>query len=421
MLSIVYGVSIIDRSLLSILQTPVKTQLGLADTELGLLTGLAFALFYATLAIPIARVADRRSRMHVLVAALALWSVMTIGSGAATSFFMLLLCRMGVGVGEAGSYPPAASILADYFGKAERGTVLGLFGLAVPIGTALGLFIGGWLNDLYGWRAAFLAVGLLGLLVAPVALFTVREPRRGMADTREEALDDAKSASFLQVLRIIWRLRSLRYLIVANMFCTFVYCAYQSWQPPFYHRYFALSTSHIATTLGFLSLASVVGTFGGGMLSDRLGRRDPRWYVWILAAASTLLLPAALFQLTTPSLTASWAAAVIPATLILAFVGPTIATCQTLVLPHMRATTASVSLLLTNLFGLGLGPLFVGATSDLLAPIPRVGHNSLRVAFVAALLFEVVAIWAYFMSGRALPKDLTRDRSLDFSQRGEAR
>jgi len=414
-LGVLYAVSTMDRSLLTILQQPIKEELGLSDSQLGSLTGLAFAAFYATLAIPIARFADRSNRMLVTCAALTLWSVMTAGCGVAGGFITLLVFRMGVGVGEAGGYPPAASILSDYFPSGRRATALALFGLGAPIGSTVGLFTAGWLNELWGWRGAFFLAGGVGLVLAPILLFTVREPRRGASDVGTEASPNAQSASLLECAKVLWRLKTIRYLYLANMCHGFAVYANSSWAPPFYIRVFHMPTARVAVWLGLLSILGALGTFLGGFLADRLGKRDPRWRIWMLAIASSIVIPAAMGQYLSESVAASLAAAALLYLLLTFFVGPTIAMGQTLVLPHMRATTAAIMLMMYNVFGLGLGPLTVGVLSDVLTQRFGLGTDGLRYAVVTAMCIEALAVTLYIVSGRHLLIDMARDRSRDFS------
>ena len=414
-LALVYAVNVMDRALVNILQEEIKHDLGLTDSQLGMLTGLAFAAFYATLAVPIARFADRSNRVFLLCACLALWSLMTAGCGIAMGFVTLLLFRMGVGVGEAGGYPPSAAAISDYFRKERRATALAIFGLGAPLGGTLGLFAAGWLHDLVGWRGAFIAAGAFGLLLAPFILFTVREPQRGVSDDPEDAVGGSTPPSLLQVAGVLWRLKTIRYLYLANMFHGFALYAHGAWAPPFYARSFGMETSQVAYWLGFLSIFGAIGTFAGGVLADRLGKRDPRWRIWILALASTLMVPFAIAQFLAPTWILSLAFAVVPALLLTFFVAPTIAMGQTLVLPHMRATTAAIMLMMYNIFGLGLGPLVVGMLSDFLVKNLGMGPESLRYAVIAGMLVEVITVGFYLLSARALPRDLARDRNQDFA------
>ena len=415
-LAVVYAFNVIDRNFLSLLQEPIKKELHLSDAQLGSLTGLAFAVFYATLAIPIARIADRSSRKVVVSVAIGLWSLMTAVSGMATSYIMLLLARMGVGVGEAGGYPPSASILADYFGRDRRATALAIFGIGAPIGGMLGLFLGGWLNGLFGWRLAFIIIGAAGMLIAPIILLTVREPRRGSADIGNDALDDASRAGILDVAKVLWRLKAYRFLLAANMMHGFALYAYSAWTPPFYSRVFHLPTDKIGLYLGILAGVGGLGTYMGGVLSDRLGRKDPRWYVWVPGVAAALALPTAIIQFMAGNLQLSLAMAIFPSFFLYVFVGPTIAIGQSMVLPHMRATTSAITLMTYNIFGLGLGPFMVGLLSDYLRQHTGLGVESLRFAIPAAVLLEAVAAVFYFFSGRLLEGNLERDRRKDFAK-----
>lgn len=412
-LALVYAINVMDRALVTILQVPIKQELGLSDAQLGLLTGLAFAVFYATLAIPIARFADRSNRVAVVCACLALWSLMTAGCGVAMGFVTLLLFRMGVGVGEAGGYPPSASVLSDYFSRHKRATALAIFGLGAPVGHTLGLFAGGWLNDAYGWRNAFIIAGVAGLALAPIIFFTVKEPQRGVSDDADEqSAHGAPAANLREVATVLWRLKTIRFLYVANMCHAFAIYAYQSWLPPFYVRIFDLSTGTVANWLGLLSIAGATGTFLGGMISDRLGRRDPRWYLWSLAAAGIIITPAAIIQFLATDLSTSLWLALVPSVLLHFYVGPTIATGQSLVQPQMRATSAAFMLMLFNIFGLGLGPFFVGALSDAFGA--TMGEDGLRYALVVGVLIELVAVCFWILAGRHFASDMARDRTLDF-------
>jgi len=196
LLVVVYTFNFIDRQILSILIEPIKLELGLNDTQMGLLTGFAFALFYATLGIPIARYADRANRRNLIAAALGVWSIMTAVSGLAGNFWHLLIARIGVGVGEAGCSPPAHSIIADYFPAEKRATALGIYSLGIPVGIMFGLFAGGWINEYFGWRIAFFVVGIPGLVLAVIVRFTMREPERGMAEGRVAAAAQQRNPAF---------------------------------------------------------------------------------------------------------------------------------------------------------------------------------------------------------------------------------
>jgi predicted MFS family arabinose efflux permease len=410
-LSVAYACNVMDRSLMSILQEPIKRELGLSDTMLGTLNGLAFAIFYGTLTLPIGRFADRNNRVAVLCGSLLIWCLATAACGLAGGFLSLLIFRMLVGFGEAGGHPPSAAVISDYFPPAKRATAISTYGLGVPVGSMLGILAAGWLNEAIGWRATFFVIGLGGALVAPLIWFTVVEPKRGAAEASGAASSE-EHPPFGTTLRSIWRLKSLRYLLAANMVHGFTQYAYTSWVPPFYMRSFGFESGDVASRLSLLGLCGVAGTYLGGVLADRLGRRDIRWQVWIIAIASLLTVPLAIGQFLAPTAGMSLLFAIGPYFLLTLYVGPVIGASQTLVRPEIRAVTAGVMLMTFNLFGLGLGPFITGMLSDWFAP--QFGIHSLRHALVIVVLVELVTALLYVISARSLRADLDRDRSLDF-------
>ena len=417
-LALVLAFNVMDRHLIALLQEQIKAELLLDDLQLGLLTGLSFAVFYGTLALPLARLADRHNRMRLLSMCLFLWSAMTMACGMAVGFVSLMLARIGVGVGEAGGYPTSASVLSDYFPKERRGTALAIFGLGAPLGASAGLFLGGYLSDLVGWRNTFLIIGLAGVLMAPLVLLTIREPKRGAGESHRAGVDlEAAPPPFLDTMKHLWRIRSIRYLFTANIFHGIVLYSYVAWSPSFYIRVFDVSTTDVSVWLGLLSLGTAAGTSVGGVLYDWAGRRDIRWQLWLLACNGVVLAPLLICQFLAPSLVASLAFAVVPAVLIQVFVGPTIALAQSLVQPRIRAMTAAISLFTLNVFGLGLGPTITGALSDALGAHLADPDAGLRYAVTAVLAVEFVAIGFYALGGRHLKRDSERDRALDFASR----
>jgi MFS family permease len=413
-LGVVFAFNVMDRSLLSMLQEPIKRELGLSDGQLGVLSGLAFAAFYATLAIPLGRIADRHNRVAVLTGSLLMWCMATAACGLAGGFAWLLLCRMMVGVGEAGGHPPSASILSDYFPAGRRATALSLYGLGAPAGAMLGLLAGGWVDQWLGWRAAFVIVGLAGALAAPLLWFTIAEPRRGMSDPGEggAGAGEAQQIGFGRTLGFLWRLKSLRYLLIANMVHGFTQYAFMAWTPPFYARSFGLASGALATRLSVLAALGMVGTWAGGALADRLGRRDMRWQLWVLAIVSGLTVPFGIAQYLAPTPGLSFLFAAGPYLLLTAYVGPTIGASQTLVSPRIRGATAGIMLMTFNIVGLGLGPTLAGLLSDALQP--HFGGESLRHAMAAVMLVELIAMAFYLIASRHLRGDLARNRALDF-------
>ncbi|MBT5518415.1 MAG: MFS transporter, partial [Rhodobiaceae bacterium] len=254
-LVVIYTFNFIDRQILSILLEPVKSELGLSDTAMGMLTGFAFAMFYATLGIPIARFADRTNRRNLIAGALGIWSIFTALSGLAQNFWHLLAARIGVGVGEAGCSPPAHSMIADYYPAEQRATALGIYSLGIPFGIMFGLFAGGWINELFGWRAAFFLVGVPGILLAVITRFTLREPPRGLAEGR---VDTGEQPSVRETLTFLWAKKSFRHMSFAAALTAFVGYGFITWAPSFLIRSFGMGTGEIGTWFGL-----ILGVAGG--------------------------------------------------------------------------------------------------------------------------------------------------------------
>jgi len=402
LLVVVYTFNFIDRQILSILIEPIKLELGLSDTQMGLLTGFAFALFYATLGIPIARYADRANRRNLIAAALGVWSIMTAVSGLAGNFWHLLIARIGVGVGEAGCSPPAHSIIADYFPAEKRATALGIYSLGIPVGIMFGLFAGGWINEYFGWRIAFFVVGIPGLALAVVVRFTMREPERGMAEGRVAA---EAQPSILETLSYLWAKQSFRHLAFAAALTAFVGYGVVTWVPAFLIRSFGMGTGEIGTWFGLiLGIPGGIGIALGGYLADRFGAKDTRWFLWTSAVALLVATPFNLMAYLGATSFIALFAMVIPIMLGNFYQATTFSQTQGLVELRMRAVAAGILLFIINIIGLGLGPLAVGMVADLLEP--AYGQEALRYSLLG---FSVVNIWAayhYFIAGKHLKKDL---------------
>ncbi|MEQ9449393.1 MAG: MFS transporter [Rhodospirillaceae bacterium] len=289
LLLLLYLSNYLDRQILAILLEPIKLDLGLSDAQLGFLSGIAFAIFFATLGIPIAMWADRTSRRNVVVVALAAWSGMTMLCGFAVNFWQLVLARIGVAVGEAGGAPPAHSMISDLYAPHERATAMAVYSLGAPFGIFCGFLIGGWVNVENGWRAAFFVVGAPGLLLALVIRFTLREPRRGAADGLQ---DTAPAPPLAEVLRFIWGQRSLVHMLAAATLTALAGYGAIIWQPVFLIRSFGLETDEVGLALALIiGIGGSIGTYFGGLMADRLGQRDARWYVWVIAGAAVLSAP----------------------------------------------------------------------------------------------------------------------------------
>lgn len=402
MLVIVYTFNFIDRQILSILIEPIKSELGLTDTAMGALSGFAFAIFYATLGIPIARYADRSNRRNLVAAALGIWSFMTAVSGLAQNFWHLLAARIGVGIGEAGCSPPAHSMIADFYPAEQRATALGIYSLGIPIGIMFGLFIGGWINELYGWRIAFFVVGLPGIILAVLIRVSLPEPPRGLAEGRA---DDSDQPSVRETLAYLWRKRSFRHMSLAAGLCAFSGYGFVTWAPSFLVRSFGMETGAIGTWFGLiLGLAGGVGIAAGGYFADRFGGRDPKWYLWTTAYALLLATPFSLgIYFATEAFWALWAM-VIPVIFSNFYQATTFSQTQGIAELRMRAVASGILLFIINMIGLGLGPQAVGVVSDLLQP--TYGDESLRWSLFICSLASVWAAGHYFIAGKSLKDDL---------------
>lgn len=382
MLLLVYVVNMIDRHLVSILTVPIQRELLLSDTQIGLLGGFAFVIVYATAGIPIAWLADRRSRTTIIVACLSLWSLFTGFSGAATNFAQLFCARIGVGIGEAGSLPASHSLLSDTFPPRRRARALAVLSLGAPIGTALGIFLGGWVASTLNWRAAFIVVGLAGLVLAPLFKLAVREPLRGQHDDglASSIVPESFPASARQVLSSppFWLL-ALGAGIAAIPSSGLVF-----WLPTFFQRSFALNLSQASTFYGsILLVGGVAGTLGGGWLADRLGVRTPAVYALVPACAFLLAVPTCLAALSSSTLVVAWLLFVVWQALAIAWLGPVVAAIQQIFAPNLRALASATFLLVNNIVGAGFGTFVMGLMADRM--VRQAGGEALRQSMQYAL------------------------------------
>lgn len=406
----VYTVNFIDRQILSILQEDIKRELALSDSALGMLSGFAFAMFYATLGIPIARLADRGNRRNIIATCLALWSGMTALSGMVTNFWQLFFARVGVGIGEAGCTPPANALLADYFPPGQRATAFGIYAMGIPIGILFGFLAGGWVNEFFGWRWAFFVVGAPGLMLALIVRFTVREPPRGQLDPVQDA--DAAPPGLGETLRHLMAKRAFIHLALGGGLTAFVGYAWIIWTPSFFIRVHGMSSGEVGTALGLLiGVAGGIGIALGGYLADRVAKRDRRWSLWLVCVAILCNLPFALAAfLAEDARDALWFM-VIPFLLGNFWQGTSFAQTQGLAGLRMRAVAAAILLFIVNMIGLGAGPQFVGIASDLLAPTH--GNDSLRWALLACTLVNLWAAVHFYLAGRHLPRELDAQAAAD--------
>ena len=402
-----YIVNFVDRSILSILLEPIKQDLDLNDTQLGFLGGLAFALFYTTLGIPIAALADRWSRVKVLSIAIVVWSGMTAVCGLAANFWHLLIARIGVGVGEAGASPPSHSLISDYFPIEKRATALSIYALGIPIGSMIGYGLGGWSTDNFGWRATFFLVGFPGIAVAALLFFTLREPPRGLSEAKDtKAAQPEPSPSMVDVFKYLVRKPSFCFMSVACGLHAFVSYGTSTWNAAFLERLHDMSRTEIGGWIALASAISAIGTFGGGYLADKLVDRtnNRRWYLWIPAIGTLVMVPFQLVVYLHPSFVMLYVSLCIAYVLGGMYLGPSFALTQALVTLRMRAVASAILLLVLNLIGMGLGPFFIGFLSDMFEP--AYGILALRYALCVTLIFNVISAGLYFVGSRTISRDI---------------
>ncbi len=400
-LAVVYALNYIDRQLIVILQEAIKQDLGFADWQLGLLSGFAFAVFYTSMGVPIARYADRANRRNIIALAIATWSLMTAACGAVGNFWQMFLARVGVGVGEAGCSPPAHSMISDLYPQQRRATAMSTYNLGVYLGVLVGFIVGGWLNEIVGWRFTFLIVGLPGVVIALLVRFTVPEPPRAAVS------DSVAAPSIRTVLALLWRRKSFRHLALAAGLHAFVGYGAGNWAPSFYIRSHGVGTAELSLWIApIAAFAGAMGALAGGYIADRLGKRDVRWNIWLPAAAILVSVPFSLAVYTLNGFHAAIVTSIVPVMLGATYLGPMLAMTHALVGSRMRAVASSVLLLVLNLVGMGLGPWATGLISDLLAP--ELGKESLRFALMIVVLANVWCTVHYFLSARTLKYDLSR-------------
>lgn len=424
LLTLGYVFSFVDRQILAILQDPIKAELGLTDSHLGLLNGFAFAMFYVLFGLPIARWADKGNRRNIISLAVLIWSVMTALCGMAQNFVQMLLARMGVGIGEAGGSPPSHSMISDIFPPERRATALGIYSVGVNAGILLGLLVGGWLNEFYGWRVAFLAVGLPGIALAIILRLAVKEPPRGFSERKvvskaENKADAAKDfseqesaaesiPSFMDVLFHLWSLKTFRHLAVACGLTAFAGYSMVTWMPSFLLRSHGMGTGEVGTWLALIAgLGGGVGTFLGSLLADRLGQNDSRWYIKVPAFCILISIPLLVLTFIAGTQTLALSAYVLPACVITVYLAPSIAVTHSMVDNRMRALASAVFFFILNIVGLGLGPLLVGIGSDILED--SFGQDSLRYSLL--FFVSVSLLWAlfhYFCATKTIRTDLLK-------------
>jgi predicted MFS family arabinose efflux permease len=398
LLLLAYILNFVDRQVLAIVGLEVKQEMGLSDTQLGLLLGPYFALSFTLAGFVIARIADVASRRNVLVVGLAAWSLLTAGCGLARSFAQLAALRCAVAIGEAAGTPPSHSMLSDYFPPARRATALAVYGLGIYVGTGFGFAGGGLLLEWFDWRTAFFVAGLAGLPVALLILLTVREPRRG-------ALGGAPPLA--RVLPEVFATRAFRWLMAAAACQAFLGYAVLSWGATYLRRVFELSPGEVGVAFGGIAaLAGGLGSLGGGVLADRLARRDPRWYAWLSAIVSLAAFPFAVVFVLAEGRELALVAFALFYLLNNLYVASLWTLVQGLVAPGLRATASATQLAVTNVIGYGGGSLLVGLANDALAP--RFGADAIRWSLLGAAVVGAASALFFWQCARTLREDLAR-------------
>jgi MFS family permease len=407
-LAIVYTLNFLDRQIVAILAEPIRKDLNLSDTQLGMLGGLAFAAFYTTFGLPVAWLADRARRVWIISGACALWSLFTVLCGTAQNFVQLALYRMGVGIGEAGGSPPSYSLISDYFPPEKRGTGLAIYSLGVPVGSMIGAFAGGRIAEAYGWRTAFYAMGVPGIILALLLLVLVREPKRGALDPLAHgATEHDKAPPLFTAIGGFFQQRTLVLVAISSAMSAFVGYAALNWNAPFLIRVKGMTLGEVATYYALiLGITGMIGTFGSGWLVDRLARRDRRWFAWVPAIAFAITIPFWVGLIMAPTWQMTLAFIAIPALLNNMYLAPALTVVQNAVTPARRTISGAVLLFVLNLVGLGVGPVYVGRISDWAKP--EYGDQSLGIGFAALIPIIVLTILAHLAVAKSIARDVKR-------------
>lgn len=402
-LTVVYISNFVDRQVINVLASFIIEDLDLTDGQFGMLSGLAFALIYTTLGIPIARWADISNRRNVIAISVTIWSLMTALCGFAQNFTQLFFARFGVGVGEAGGSPPAHSIVSDIFPAEQRATALSIYSLGVYGGILVGTVGGAYLVQYFDWRTAFIVVGLPGLLLALIVRTVIKEPPRGMAESRS----DVAPPGFFNVMKFLWGRKSFRHLSFACALHAFVTYGMGNFMPLFLGRVHDMPITDVGLYYGLIAgVGGLAGTFFGGWMSDKMSNKtgDKTWYIWIPFISTILALPFALITfLVMPSGIAAAFSYLVPVFFGGWYLAPCLASTHFLVGIRMRAMASAVLLFMLNLIGLGLGPMLTGYVSDWLTP--EYGSDALRYAMSITVLVNLWCAAHYYMATKTIRAD----------------
>jgi MFS family permease len=403
-LTLIYVVNYLDRQILGILLPYIQKEFTMDDFQAGLLSGTVFAAIYATLNIPCATLADRWNRRNIIAASLATFSLMTVLSGYTTKIWQLLVTRFFTGVGEAGTGPAINSTIADLFPPQKRAGALAFYSAGLNIGLLFGFFGGGWMLQHYGWRSAFIASGAPGLLLVFLLLFTVAEPKRGAADN---IVDTEAVPSIWEVARFLWSQHSFRWIALGCSLTAFGGYANLYFVPKFLIVSHHLTPIQVGVLLSLLTgVLGAVGTFVSGVIADRMGKRDVRWYMYVPIMSVFVAVPFGPIFFLSPNTVVALCAAMMPSLMGATYLGPSYAMAQGMVPVRMRAQTVGILLFVLNMIALGLGPATVGYLSVLLKP--TFGDDSLRYALMAGICTALLSTVCYWRATRTLKADLVR-------------
>ena len=366
-----YTLNFIDRTIIATIGQAIKVDLKLTDTELGLLGGLAFAILYTLLGVPIARLAERWNRVSIIAGAIVVWSFFTAACGLAANFVTLLAMRVGVGVGEAGCSPPSHSLISDYFEPKRRASALAVYSFGIPLGAMIGSIVGGWLARDFGWRVAFMAVGVPGLILALLIKLLVREPARGASDVGAPPAA-APRLALASELNEIWAVTRTLFgswpvlnMVLGVTIVSIAGYGVGQFSAPYFNRAFGLDYATVGLIFGVIGgFSSGVGTLAGGFVSDWASRRHARWYA--LTPAIGLAIATPIYVVAYRELDWRLAAAIllVPGIFHYTYLGPTFGVVQNVVETRRRATATAVMFLFLNIIALGGGPFFTGWIID---------------------------------------------------------
>jgi MFS family permease len=388
----------LDRTLIAILQIPMKSELGLSDAQLGLVIGASFGIVYTLAGLPMGLLADRLGRRTILALALLLWTLLTGLTGFAAGLGLLLLCRMGVALGEAACAPITHSLISDYFPLEKRARATAFWALSLPVGIVFGFLLGGWLNEVVGWRRAFMLMGVTGLFLVPF-IFMLPDSAPSRAGRGQE-----RSPRIMPMIRMVWQCRTYRYVLIGAALHLYTLHATGIWMPPFFARVHHLTTFEVAGVMALLGgIGGGIGMLISGVAGERLARRDVRWYLFLSAGAIALMIPAKLLQLWSPSLGIAVAAGLMTGIMGQIFFAPAIAVTQSLMPSGVRSFTGAIYVCFANVFSMSLGPVIAGRISDDIG-----GPTGLPVALSVSLAGSLLSIPFFLAAARNLVGDLAR-------------